>query len=147
MATPDDRSEEVDREAPTDLSMAPPLDLTERIRDLAAPHEGERLHAEAIPPDTMLALRTHVLPREAWDAIVVAVAELPQLGDAVVLTPTHLYCRQHPYSLDFPLADLVTVEGVRDDGLWVEVRGQGKVAVPCAEHGAALATILEGLLF
>ena len=140
-----------DHEAPTDPGLEP-VDRAAVIQSLVQPHESGRLHSRSIPPKKLRNVRASVLPPAARDADVVLILDLTTFGsakDAVVLTPTQLYCKEFGERVDFALSELQTVHGVQGalaDKVRVTLRGRGEVVIPCAGEGAGLVAVLEGLV-
>ncbi len=113
-------------------------DFTDRIRQIALPLEGKKVHVQSIPEKKERSARQFVLPPEAKDEKIVALFDETSFGsakDAVVFTPTHLYAHELGTKASFPLADLKAVKGVEGalmGGILVETGALGTLKIPCA---------------
>jgi hypothetical protein len=141
----------MDAQPPDDVA-APSAEFSERIRTLVSPLVGKKIHVDELPPKKEANARKVVMKGADPDEPIVALFDLTTFGsakNAVVFTPTHLYAFEIDDRAVFALADLKQVHGLKgllDDKIKIEVRGQGKLKVPCGTQGEQLLSVLQGLL-
>lgn len=137
--------------APAAPVAPPPSDYTESIRALATPFEGKKVHVTSFPEKKERNVRKVVLPEHAHAEPLVAIFDLTTFGsakDAAVFTPTHCYAHELDERAAFALCDLQAVhgfEGMLEAKIAVEIRGVGRITMPCGSVGDPLLTVLQGL--
>jgi hypothetical protein len=126
------------------------VDFREIIHSALQPFEGKKVHVFQLLEKKEKNIRKYVLPKEVQDVPIVAVIDITMVfssaKDAVVFTPDHCYAKEVDDVIDFALADLESVHGFTgflEDKIDLEVRGLGRIAMPCGGEGKAAMKVLQ----
>lgn len=126
------------------------VDFREIIHSALQPLEGKKVHVVQLPEKKEKNVRKYVLPKAVQDVPIVAVIDITMVfssaKDAIVFTPDHCYAKEVDDAIDFALADLETVHGFTgflEDKIDIEVRGLGRITIPCGGEGKAAMEVLQ----